>query len=85
MKQVVLAVSMLLLVLSGIALAEDQKQDHSGSTIVGPVMVNRYVYISPKDDQAKVQPETVKRLMDQGVIPAAEDARINAQGSGGQK
>lgn len=74
---------MLSLVLSGITFAGDQ--DKEESITVGPVQNNSYVYISPEDDQAKVPPETVQKLMDQGVIPAAEGARINAQGSGIKK
>ena len=83
MKRVIVLIAMLSLVLSGIAMAGDQ--DTEESITVGPVQNNAYVYISPEDDQAKVPPETVQKLMDQGVIPAAEDARLNTQGSGVQK
>ena len=66
------------LIFSGIAFAAD-KQDQQESTIVGPVMESRYVYISPQDDEAKIPPETVQKLMDQGVIPAAADAKTQKQ------
>ena len=81
MKQLILCVAAASLILGGIAFAGEQEQ----STIVGPVMQNRYMHITPEDDQAKVRPEPVQKLMDQGVIPAAEDARIGVQRSGGKK
>ena len=86
MKRVVVCLALLSLVLSGIALAADQpKPKPADSITVGPVMANRYEYISPQDDQAKVPPETVQKLMDQGVIPAVEDAKLNAQQPGVKK
>ena len=72
MKQLILCVAMLSLILSGIALADEQE-----STIVGPVMQNRYVAqedIKPGEGELS---ETSQKLMDQGVIPAVEQQRIN--------
>lgn len=74
MKQLILCVAMLSLVLSGIAFADEQKQE---STIVGPVMQNRYIMQEPVEEQPGTGDlsETSKKLMDQGVIQAAEQAR----------
>lgn len=70
MKQVVLGVTMLLL-FCGMSFADEN------STIVGPVMENRYVAPSP-DENVPVS-ETTQKLMDKGVIPAAEEARLEQQ------
>ena len=74
MKQLILCVAMLSLILSGIAFADEQKQE---STIVGPVMQNRYINHEdlPKPGEKGELSETSQKLMDQGVIPAAEAAR----------
>jgi len=82
LKQLILCVAMLSLILSGIAFADEQNQEQS--TIVGPVMQNRY--IQPEDLQDKpALSETAKKLMDQGVIQAVEDAKVNTQASGVKK
>jgi len=73
LKQVVLVIVAFSLILGGIAFAADQ-----GSTIVGPVMENRYVAPDPQDKDIQ-PPETVQKLMDQQVIPAAEAARLEQQ------
>ena len=72
MKQLILCVAMLSLILSGIALADEQE-----STIVGPVMQNRYINHEdlPKPGEKGQLSETSQKLMDQGVIQAAEQAR----------
>jgi len=41
-------------------------------------MENRYVSIMPEDEQPALS-EPAQKLMDQGVIPAVEDARVNTQ------
>ncbi len=76
MKQLVLCVAMLSLILSGSAFADEQKQAKE-STIVGPVMQNRYIQPEdlPKPEMGNLS-ETSQKLMDQGVIQAAEQARI---------
>ena len=77
MKQLVLIIVVAVsLALGGVAFADEQKQ--AESTIVGPVMENRYVSIMPEDEQPALS-EPAKKLMDQGVIPAVEDARVNTQ------
>ena len=72
MKSVVVTL-VAFLMLSGVALANEQQ-----STIVGPVMQNRYVAPNPQDKDVK-PPETVQKLMDQKVIPAAEAARLQGK------
>jgi len=73
LKQLILCVAALSLILGGIAFAQEQQEE---STIVGPVMDNRYVHITPEDDSKESGlSETAQKLMDQGVIPAAEEAR----------
>ena len=77
MKQLVLIVAVVVsLALGGVAFADEQKQTES--TIVGPVMENRYVSIMPEDEQPALS-EPAQKLMDQGVIQAVEDARVNTQ------
>ncbi len=83
MKQLVLIVAVVSLILSGIAFADEQKQ--AESTIVGPVMENRYVSIQPGDEQQPALSEPAQKLMDQGVIPAVEDAKLNTQAAGIKK
>ena len=78
MKQLIICVAVLSLILSGIAFADEQKQ--AKSTIVGPVMQNRYVSITEDDQPGEGElSETSQKLMDQGVIPAAEAARQAAK------
>ena len=73
LKQLILCVAALSLILGGIAFAQEQQEE---STIVGPVMDNRYVHITPEDDQTQDGlSKPAQKLMDQGVIPAAEAAR----------
>ena len=75
MKQLVVFVALFSLILSGIAFADEQKQGES--TIVGPVMQNRYINHEdlPKPGETGDLSETSQKLMDQGVIQAAEQAR----------
>ena len=78
MKQLILCVAVLAIVLSGMAFAADEKKQEE-STIVGPVM--QYRYVSPEDlekDQQALS-ETSQKLMDQGVIQAAEEKRTVQQ------
>jgi len=73
LKQLILCVAVLAIVLSGMAFAgEEQKKEES--TIVGPVMNNRYVHMTPEQQQQALS-ETSQKLMDQGVIQAAEEQR----------
>ena len=77
MKQLILCVAVFSLILSGIAFAGEQTQ--AESTIIGPVMQNRYVAqedIKPGEGELS---ETSQKLMDQGVIPAVEQQRINQE------
>lgn len=85
MKQLVLVVAMLSLIFSGVAFADEQKPDPAESTIVGPVMQNRYVPMTPEDEDAKKRSEATQKLLDQGVFTAVEDARANQQSQGIQK
>ena len=85
MKRVMVLIAVATLIFSGIAFAGEQDKEQQESTVVGPVMQNRYVYISPQDDEAKVPPETVQKLMDQGVIPAAADAKTRTVNTGSVK
>lgn len=73
MKQVVLVALLLSFIIGGVAIAADTE-----STIVGPVLENRYVAPAPQDKDVQA-PETVQKLMDQGAIPAAEAARLEQQ------
>jgi hypothetical protein len=68
-----LVVLVLSFIIGGVAIAADTE-----STIVGPVMENRYVAPAPQDKDV-APPEQVQKLMDQGVIPAAEQARLEQQ------
>ena len=73
MKQLILCVAVLAIVLSGMAFAgEEQKKDEP--TIVGPVMQGRYTYLTPQEEVEALS-ETSQKLMDQGVIQAAEEKR----------
>ena len=72
MKQVVLMVLVLSLIFGGVAIAQEQ------STIVGPVMESRYQAPDPQDKDVAPD-EQVQKLIDQGVIPAAEQARLDQQ------
>ena len=79
MKKVMLVLLMLSLIICSVTFAQNQDQDQDiKSTIVGPVMDNRYVAPTPQDQNIAQQP-TVVKLMDQGVIPAAEQARLEQQ------
>lgn len=69
--------------IGGFAYSDEQKQEES--TIVGPVMQNRYVSITPEDDQAKERSEVTQKLLDQGVFTAVEDARNTQPVTGVQK
>jgi len=73
-KQVMLVVLATALIFGGVAIAAEP----APSTVVGPVMENRYVAPDPRDEGVEL-PETVEQLMDQGVIPAAEQQRLNQQ------
>lgn len=74
MKQVMLVVLAFALIFGGVAIAAEPEP----STVVGPVMENRYVAPDPRDEGVEL-PETVEKLMDQGVIPAAEQQRLDQQ------
>ena len=77
MKWFIMFITVASLILGSMTFADEQKQSKK-STIVGPVMQNRYIHVTPKDDQTQEGlSETSKKLMDQGVIPAAEAARQN--------
>jgi len=75
LKQLIICVAMLSLVLSGIVFAADEQKQES--TIVGPVMQNRYINHEdlPKPGEKGQLSETSQKLMDQGVIQAAEQQR----------
>lgn len=64
-----LVVCMSVLLVSA-AIAEDTE-----TTIVGPVMENRYVAPDPQNKETK-SPETVQTLMEKGVIQVSEEARL---------
>ena len=69
MKQVML-VGCLIALLFNMAIAGEPQ-----STIVGPVMENRYVAPDPQNKETKA-PETVQTLMEKGVIQVGEEARL---------
>jgi hypothetical protein len=73
MKQALLVVLAFALILGNFAFAAEPE-----STIVGPVLENRYQAPDPRDEGVE-PPETVEKLMDQGVIPAAEQQRLDQQ------
>ena len=83
LKQLIICVAVLSLILSGFAFAGEQKQEES--TIVGPVLQNRYVFITPEDNQAKEKSEATQKLLEQGVFTAVDDARVNQQTQGVKK
>ena len=70
MKQVMLIVCMITLLFGSVVIAEESK-----STIVGPVMENRYIAPNPQDKETKT-PETVQTLKEKGVIQVREEARL---------
>ena len=85
LKRVMVLIAVATLIFGGITFAAEQNTENQESTIVGPVMQNRYMQISPQDDEAKVPPEMVQKLMEQGVIPAAADAKTRTVNTGSVK
>lgn len=86
MKRFIVCFAVLSLILSGIVFAADGAKQKNESTIVGPVMENRYVQMNPDDEQTQdALSKPAQKLMDQGVIPAVEHAKVNSQKQGVKK
>jgi hypothetical protein len=64
------------LILCGVSFAGDETAVQDTNTIVGAdqLLNNRYQYIDPTDENTKLS-QTTEKLLDQGVIQAAEQAR----------
>ena len=75
----ILCVAIISMFLGGNVFANEQKQEKQQSTIVGPVMQNRYVHYTPESDEAKAKAAATQKLLDQGVFTAVEDSRVNQQ------